>query len=49
MYMNRFLIGMVVGLGVGAAMVWYLLSTDKDKKCLCKKGKKWAKRVTNIY
>ncbi len=49
MYMNRLLIGMLIGMSVGAGIVWCILATDKDKKCLCKKGKQWAKRVSNIY
>lgn len=49
MYMNRFIVGAVVGMGIGALAVWYTLSPDKNKKCLLKKSKKWAKRAANVY
>lgn len=32
MYMNRFIFGSVMGMIVGALAVWYVLSSDKDKK-----------------
>ncbi len=32
MYMNRFIIGILVGVVAGAMGVWYFLASEKDKR-----------------
>ncbi|MGL4363025.1 MAG: hypothetical protein ACRCSG_07165 [Cellulosilyticaceae bacterium] len=42
MYMNKFIIGAVMGSFVGALGAWYCFSSKKDKKTVLKYMKKWG-------
>lgn len=49
MYMNKFITGAVVGSTLGALGAMYVLSSEREKKALMKKEKRFVRTLYNKF